>query len=156
MKTLLLIRHAQSSWDLPMEDRFRPLTNKGRKAAKAMAEASLQFLPDNYKIFSSPSKRTTETAHIFSETAGYPEASIDYIDELYTFDGNQLEKTIRRLPNQFSSSIIFGHNDAITNIVNKFGDQYIDTIPTAGLVILRFEQTDWQEIKKGTILKLII
>ena len=34
MKKLILIRHGKSSWEMPLEDHERPLTNKGIKIIK--------------------------------------------------------------------------------------------------------------------------
>lgn len=39
MKTLILLRHAKSSWDFPdLSDHDRPLNNRGKKDAPLMAE----------------------------------------------------------------------------------------------------------------------
>jgi len=45
--------------------------------------------------------------------------------------------------------ILFGHNEAITNFVNKFGDLYIENVPTSGVVALQFDSEDWGNISKG-------
>jgi phosphohistidine phosphatase len=45
--------------------------------------------------------------------------------------------------------LIFGHNHAFTEIVNVWGDQYIENVPTAGLVQLNFDIDNWRNIVKG-------
>jgi len=52
--------------------------------------------------------------------------------------------------------IIFGHNAAITNFVNKFGDIKIDNVPTCGFVSLQFKSGYWEKIQKGETKKIII
>ena len=76
-------------------------------------------------------------------------------DSLYTFDEKKLEESVKSCNNLFESVIVFGHNVAITNFVNKFGDDYIDNIPTSGFVFITLDTDDWKKIKKGTIKKII-
>ena len=52
--------------------------------------------------------------------------------------------------------MIFGHNFAFTNIANALGDNYIDNLPTAGLVVLEFETDSWSNLGEGRTLKIII
>jgi phosphohistidine phosphatase len=74
---------------------------------------------------------------------------------LYTFDERQLEKVIKSCDNSFESVILFGHNEAITNFVNKFGDVFIDNVPTSGFVSLQFDSDSWDTIDKGKTNKTI-
>jgi phosphohistidine phosphatase len=106
-------------------------------------------------IWSSSAERASETALIFAQNISYPIESIDYKDELYTFDENKLEKVIKSCNNGIESVILFGHNEAITNFVNKFGDAFINNVPTAGFVSLQFDTDNWNTIKKGKTKKII-
>ena len=155
MKNLILIRHAKSSWKAPLQDIDRPLDQKGIQDAHLVATNCLQFLPPTFVIWSSIAKRASETAIIFAQNILYPMESIDFKDELYTFDESQLEKVIKSCTNVFESVILFGHNGAITDFVNKFGDIFIDNVPTSGFLSLQFDTDDWGKIKKGIIKKTI-
>ena len=155
MKNIILIRHAKSSWNAPLNDKDRPLTSQGAKDAHLVSLKSLNFIPKNYIILSSTAKRAQETALIFAQNFSYPLESIVFKEELYTFDGNQLEKVIKSFNNHSESVILFGHNEAITNFVNKFGAIFIDNVPTSGFVALQFEANDWVNISKGKTLKTI-
>jgi len=106
-------------------------------------------------MWSSSAKRASETSLIFAQNILYPIESIVFKEELYTFDENQLEKVIKSCSNIFESIILFGHNEAITNFVNKFGDIFIDHVPTAGFVALQFETDNWEKINKGKTKKTI-
>jgi phosphohistidine phosphatase len=106
-------------------------------------------------LHSSPAKRAHETAKIFSKAILYPLESIVFNDDLYTFDENKLEKVIKSNSNDFETIILFGHNDAITHFVNKFGDIYIDNVPTSGLVWLEFNTDNWETLCKGKTIKTI-
>ncbi len=155
MKNLILIRHAKSSWDNPSQDIDRPLEQRGIDDAHLVAIDSIKYLPQNFVIYSSVAKRARETAMIFAKTILYSFESIVFIDELYTFDENKLEKSIKSISNDFENVILFGHNEAITNFVNKFGDIFIDNVPTSGLVWLQFETDHWEKIGKGKTKKTI-
>lgn len=62
---------------------------------------------------------------------------------------NQLMKTIKSCNNDHDSIILFGHNAAITDFVNKFGDVLIDNVPTSGFVSINFKIDSWLDLKKG-------
>jgi len=59
------------------------------------------------------------------------------------------------MDNRYDNVILFGHNEAITNFVNKFGDVFIDNVPTCGFISLQFDANDWLSIENGTTLKTI-
>jgi phosphohistidine phosphatase len=149
MKNLILIRHAKSSWDTPLNDIDRPLNNRGIIDAQLVANNCQSSLPNTFLIQSSTAKRAKETALIFAATFLYPINNIVFKEELYTFDENKLEKLIKSTSNELENSILFGHNEAITNFVNKFGDIYIDNVPTSGMVWLQFDTDNWDEINRG-------
>ena len=155
MKSLILIRHAKSSWDFPVTDKERPLLESGIKSIRKVAGKALGSLPQKKTIWSSTANRASHTARLFCETASIGQDSIVFKESLYTFDGNTLENEIRKCENETENLILFGHNEAITNIVNKFGDRFIMNVPTAGFVHLQFEQDRWQDIGKGSIVKVI-
>lgn len=155
MKNLVLIRHAKSSWEVPLRDKDRPLTSQGMQNAHLVSSNVINDLPKTYTIWSSTAERAMETAVIFAQNFNYPLESITYKDELYTFDERRLENIIKSYSNGYESIIIFGHNEAITNFVNKFGDTYIDNVPTAGFVHIEFESEVWGDIDKGKTKKIV-
>lgn len=155
MKNLILIRHAKSSWDFLCQDFDRTLEQRGIDDAHLVATDCKKCVPNHFVIHSSSAKRARETAKIFAKALLYPQESIVFNDNLYTFDENKLEKVIKSIRNDFDTVILFGHNDAITNFVNKFGDMYIDNVPTSGLVWLQFNSDSWETMNKGKTIKTI-
>ncbi|WP_281232633.1 SixA phosphatase family protein [Flavobacterium gelatinilyticum] len=155
MKNLILIRHAKSSWEAPLKDFDRPLMKRGILDAHSVSAVISKYLPKTYIIWSSTAARAAETALIFAQNISYPLESIIFKDELYTFDDRQLEKVIKSCDNSLESVILFGHNEAITNFVNKFGDVFIDNVPTSGFVSLQFESDSWDSIHNGKTHKTI-
>lgn len=155
MKNLILIRHAKSSWEFPCQDSDRPIVQRGIDDILLVAFDCANCLPSSYVIRSSSARRARETAMIFAKTILYPVESIVFSDNLYTFDENKLEKIIKSISNDFENVILFGHNEAITNFVNKFGNIFIDNVPTSGLVWLQFDTDSWDRIAKGRTVKTI-
>ncbi len=156
MKNLILVRHAKSSWETPLKDRDRPLSKNGLQAAHLVSSYVSKYLPKTYLLWTSVAERASQTALIFAQNLSYPIESIIYKEDLYTFDENQLTKVIKSCKNEFDSVILFGHNGAITNFVNKFGDVFIENVPTSGFVSLQFDVDDWSAIEKGKTLKVIV
>ena len=155
MKKLILIRHGKSSWDMPLEDHERPLTNKGIKNSNIIFEKIQKNLPDRFLIWSSTAKRAHDTAKIFNETLNIPQELTILKPELYTFDAANLTKTIRNCKDNVPSLIIFGHNNAITDFVNKFGNTNVKNVPTSGVVILEFEEENWNEITNAKVIETL-
>ncbi len=149
MKNLILIRHAKSSWDAPLIDKDRPLSKRGINDAHLMAGSIEEHLPKSYVVWSSTAKRAKNTACIFAETLSIPHDTIIFRDDLYTFDESKLEDIVKSCNNQFDNLILFGHNGAITNFVNSFGNRPVENVPTAGFVSLSFNENDWSNITKG-------
>lgn len=155
MKNLILVRHAKSSWETPLTDYDRPLTNRGISDAHVVSQNAVAFLPSSFTVITSTSRRAMSTALIFAQNFSYPIDSIKSDDDLYTFESQNLEKIVRHLDNDLESVILFGHNAAITNFVNKFGNIFIENVTTAGLVSLKFQTNHWRDISKGQTVKVL-
>jgi len=156
MKQLLLIRHAKSSWETPLHDHDRPLTVRGIQDAHLISTHIAPLIPKSFLMWSSTAKRAAETAVIFSQNLSFPTDSIHFKEELYTFDENKLEEVIKSCLDECDTLIVFGHNEAVTNFVNKFGSVFIDNVSTCGFVSIRFDCTSWNDIKQGFTQKIIV
>ena len=150
-KTLVLVRHAKSSWkDSTLNDIQRPLNKRGNKDAPKMGEhmAKQGIMPD--VIFSSPGLRALTTARIISVKLGITPKSIKVDDDLYTFNSYELLKVIGKLKNKYNSVMIVCHNPAITDIVNYLSGSKIDNIPTCGVAVLKFKTDSWKNVNKNS------
>jgi len=153
MKTLYIVRHAKSSREYEgVEDIDRPLKERGIKDAYLIASV-LQKKIDTPSVFvSSCANRALHTAMIFSYTFQYPLANLKISKSLYSFSDGYLIKTVKALDDGFNSAIIFSHDHGISDFVNKFGDKYIDHVPTCGLIAISFKTDHWKDIKNGKTL----
>jgi len=155
MKKITLIRHSKSSWDFPLKDFDRPLTENGIAKAIKIANKTKEFLPQYFTIWSSSAKRASDTAKLMAQHWDVDASEIIFSDALYTFDERELKEIVKSCPNDCNNLILFGHNNAITDFVNKFGDIFIDNVPTAGFVSIIFETNNWKSITKGKTIKIL-
>jgi phosphohistidine phosphatase len=156
MKKLILMRHAKSDWSQPAGDFERPLLPSGINDARRVGAALAEQVPEHYVVWSSTARRAMQTAFIVANSIGCPTENIILKQELYTFDMRGLERCIKTCDNLYDSLIVFGHNEAITDFVNKFGDIFIDNVPTAGCVTINFGPNNWDAIGIGITGQVIL
>ena len=150
MKTLYLARHAKSSWKSPeLMDIDRPLNKRGKRDAPIMGEALNQKGVNIDLIVTSPANRARLTAESIAKEIGYKKKNIVVDDDLYEFSSSGLIKVIQQFDNEFDSVMMFGHNPGFTTLNNSLTDQYIDNIPTGGIVCIQFD-LKWNKIKSNT------
>ena len=155
MKRLILVRHGKSSWEHEVTDDKRPLKKRGIKDGKFVAKTFEKFFNKPAIVWSSPAVRALETAKIFKEKLQIEDQDFIIRQGLYTFDKNDLLKQIESCDSQVQTLMVFGHNPAMTGLVNELGNRYFENIPTTGLTVIDFETESWKELKKGkTILNL--
>ncbi|MBC7524737.1 MAG: histidine phosphatase family protein [Flavobacterium sp.] len=155
MKNIKLIRHAKSESQNFVSDFDRNLIKKGIDDSNKMGVVTSNLLLNSELFYCSPAKRTIETAKIFLKNWNLSLDNLKIIDQLYAFSLSNLEATVKLTPNLFDNLILFGHNNAITDFVNKFGDIYLDNVPTSGFVSITFEVDNWKDINKGTTDKIV-
>jgi len=150
-KTLHIIRHGKSSWDFEdISDIDRPLAPRGINNACFMANklAERKVSPD--LILSSPANRAIYTALIFSRVMKLRYEIIRIEDLIYTGNPEELINLIRRQDNALNEILIFGHNPAFTSLANQLIAEFIENIPTTGIVSLTYETDTWTDTGKLT------
>lgn len=150
---LSLVRHAKSSWVFPIEDFQRPLAEIGIERALKLQKIIEVELVKADVIYSSPAVRAKETASILLKGLDFEYSKLKISHELYTFDCINLEKFVKNLDSSNTHVFLLGHNTAITDFVNKFGDRYIENVPTSGWVTLAFEAENWNQIHSGKTIR---
>lgn len=143
MKTLLLVRHGKSSWEYGVEDKDRPLQERGINDGHLVSMAFKSQNPVIDAIFSSPANRALHTCVIFLRNLNHPFSKFQLTNELYDFSGGSVMRFVKRLDNSLNTVMVFGHNEAFTHVANEWGNRYIDNVPTTGLVQLDFDIDEW-------------
>lgn len=147
MKHVLLIRHAKSSWkDMSLDDIDRPLNKRGLRDAPFMAQycRSQELIPT--VIVTSPARRATATARFFQKE--FETELTDFVTETDLYFGSQRDwiYLIENLNKDVDCAAFFSHNPTITSLANTYTTDYIDNVPTCGVIHLECDISDWSAI----------
>ncbi len=150
IKTLHIVRHGKALQDYrSIRDYDRPLIEKGIVNNEAVAKRlHVQYATPGL-IISSHAARALHTAHIFARVMEYPHERVQVDEKLYTDGEVETYSILESLPDELDSVMIVGHNPDVTYIANTYAGQNIDSIPTSGVVTIRFEASRWSEIDKS-------
>jgi phosphohistidine phosphatase len=151
MKTIYIVRHAKSSWDLTeLPDEMRPLMEKGKKRTKRVIDF---FHKNNINvdyIITSHAVRAHETAKLLAYGLKYPFEDIKVDRQVYYADGDSILDQFYDLPERFNSIMIVGHNPTLTDLANRFLKNPIENLPTSGVVSITFSTDKWEEVPSAS------
>ena len=172
MKTLLVLRHAKSSWDdASLDDRERPLNARGRRDAPRMGDLlrDTRLVPD--LIITSDAVRAHTTAVAVAEAAGYNRDLV--VDpQLYHADPDDIVAVLRLI----GRDLVLDMLDAVTGedapaafaLVERAIERGYDLrllcrelareshdLPTAALVHLALPIQSWRSLTAATPATLV-
>lgn len=156
MKTLLLMRHAKSSWKDPeLADHDRPLKKRGQKDAINIAKVMKKkgLIPD--LVISSSAVRAVETAKIVIEKLSYS-GELIVQDVLYMAEPGTYVEKINTVPGSVERLLVVGHNPGLESLVQMLDDK-IDTMPSGALAVIVLPLDKWGDLTletKGDLAKL--
>jgi phosphohistidine phosphatase len=145
MKTLLLLRHAKSSWnDDSLEDHERPLNKRGKKTAPRMGQLVRDegIVPD--LIVASTANRAKTTANIVAEKAGY-RGEVRLEPALYLAPPERYLRIASKVDDAVDRLMLVGHNPGIEMCVDLLCGCN-EVMPTAGLAVISLPIDAWSEI----------
>jgi phosphohistidine phosphatase len=146
MKTLLLLRHAKSSWDdSSLPDFERPLAPRGLRDAPRIGAALRKHgvIPDT--ILSSPAARARQTIEAVIRAAGLGTA--EFKDNIYAASAAELIKIVRGLPDSSACAMLVGHNPGFEDLLNRLIDSNTETMPTCALACVDLQVDSWADIE---------
>ena len=147
MKELILVRHAKSSWSNPgLDDIDRPLNGRGKRDAPFMAKFIMDLGIPLSHIISSPANRAYTTASRFYDEFEKTGVSIEKDHDLYFGSESDWLHIINSLDSAVKCPAFFSHNPTITYFANSFTEDYIDNVPTCGIVHLVSSCEDWEQL----------
>lgn len=144
MKTLILIRHAKSSWkNRGLPDRDRPLNKRGKRDAPVMGERLAERGVEVDGVISSPAARAVATAEAIALEIDFPWDEVVLDERLYHADEFEMLEVIQEIDDDLDCVMCFGHNPGLTDLANYLSPSYIDNLPTCGVVELTFDVETW-------------
>lgn len=154
MKTLLLMRHAKSSWDdASLPDHDRPLNTRGKKDAPRMGEwlVAQDLVPA--LIVSSSARRARKTADKVAAASGYVD-NVVHEPSLYHASPEDWYAFVRTLPADVDRALCIGHNPGLEEFVYRLTLTYV-RMPTAAIAHIRLPVDTWSELDTGIDCELV-
>jgi phosphohistidine phosphatase len=149
MKTLLLLRHAKSSWAEPgATDHDRPLNDRGKHDAPRMGRFLLeqQLLPD--LIVSSTAKRARKTAERVVAACGY-QGDLQITESLYLAQPVAYLRLLQTFADDRQRVLMVGHNPGLEDLVELLTGEIV-ALPTAALVKIAIDIDRWSDLSTDT------
>jgi phosphohistidine phosphatase len=149
MKTLLLLRHAKSSWDHPeLKDHDRPLNKRGKKEAPKVGKylKANNLIPD--LILSSTAHRAHDTAQAVAEACGFNQP-IELNQDLYMSEPACYLDILHMLPDSINRVLVVGHNPDLETLLTLLTDA-AQHMTTAALAQIDLPISNWRELNEAT------
>jgi phosphohistidine phosphatase len=156
MKTLLLLRHAKSSWkDSDLDDHDRPLNKRGKKDAPKMGRLlrEEEMLPD--LVIASSAKRCRKTAEHVIHSSGY-RGETRIHGELYEAGAEKLRQFLANLDDSIGCVLLIAHNPGMEELLEPLAGVYTP-LSTAALAHVDIPIDSWRDLtadSRGTLIKL--
>jgi phosphohistidine phosphatase len=132
MKTLLVLRHAKSSWkDDSLADHDRPLNKRGKRDASRMGKLvkDEDLVPG--LILSSTALRAQSTVELFVEACGF-EDEIQLSRVLYAAGPEAYIDALNQVSGGYDRVMVVGHNPGLEELVEALTGE-AESMPTAAL-----------------------
>jgi phosphohistidine phosphatase len=154
MKTLLLLRHAKSSWkDDQLPDEERPLNKRGRKTASRMGRflAEGGHLPD--LIVTSPTVRTRETVRLIVESGGFAGPQ-EVAESLYPTTAEGCVDVLAAIDSSVDSVMLVAHNPGSEEFLEHLTGE-CHSLPTCAVAVVRLPVDRWSDVTRQTAGELV-
>lgn len=146
MKTLLLLRHAKSSWqNLGQRDFDRPLNERGKKAAPLMGRFMRKEKVQPGLVISSPAERARQTAALVMESAKL-KAELRYDERIYEASAVRLLEVISQVEDDTEVLLLVGHNPGLEELLRLLTGE-AQHMPTAALARIVLAVEKWSEVR---------
>lgn len=157
MKTLTILRHAKSGWDVQVERDFdRPINARGRRGAEIIGQyVKRQAFPID-RIIASPAVRVTETLDIFQPAANLDDLEPHWDRRIYLASAATLIDVIHDMGRDADNLLISGHNPGLEDLAlmlvpqdggGDLREKVEEKLPTSALVRLEIDIADWRELE---------
>jgi phosphohistidine phosphatase len=146
MKTLLLLRHAKSSWkETGARDFDRPLNQRGLKAAPVIGRLirKRKLRPD--LVLSSPAERARQTAQLVLDAAGL-ETELRYDERIYEASASRLFEIVSQIEDDARTAMLVGHNPGLEELVEALTGE-APGLSTAALACIELDIERWSKVQ---------
>lgn len=143
-RTLLVMRHAKSSWDNPAwSDHDRPLNERGLHDAPRMGHWIEEQGGAPSLIISSTATRARDTAERVADACHYL-GNIVLEPRLYHATPSDWKDVVRSLPDSHYRILCVGHNPGLEELLRKWTGEIVE-MPTAAVAVADLHISAWSD-----------
>ncbi|MFT3833899.1 MAG: histidine phosphatase family protein [Micropruina sp.] len=149
--SLIVMRHAKSSWSTNDPDHRRPLAPRGLRDAAAAGRILAEY-PIGV-VLSSSSTRTRETWQT-AELAGASADRVDFTDALYGAWAESVVDLLRELDESVGIAMVLGHEPTMSSLIeflaepSELSEEASRHFPTSALAVLDIDGS-WADLGAG-------
>jgi phosphohistidine phosphatase len=149
MKTLLIMRHAKSSWkQADLADDQRPLNKRGQRDAPRMGQRLRKADLVPQAILSSTALRARQTAQAVAETSGF-DGEIQFDASLYAAPAEAYLAALRTLAPDIPIAMLVGHNPGVDELVQELTGED-EHMPTGAVARVELSIERWADLSAET------
>lgn len=146
-RTLILVRHAKSSWaDATIPDHDRPLNKRGIRDAPRMAKRLAGRGPRPERILTSSAVRARATADAFASELHLDEAAVVALPEIYGASVAEMVDLIRGVDDRLRCVMVVGHNPTFAELAARLAGPGVGDLPTCSVLTLELDDRPWGEV----------
>ena len=141
-RTLIVMRHAKSSWGTSEPDHQRPLNKRGRQDALAAGAILADYPLD--AVLSSSATRTRQTWQRAVE-GGAQCPDVEFTDALYGAWTDAVIELVSELEDSVTTALVLGHEPTVSSVVQRLAeasdlsDEAGGQFPTCAIAFLEFD-----------------
>jgi phosphohistidine phosphatase len=154
MKSVLILRHAKSSWkDQALTDHDRPLNKRGKRDAPRIGKLlkNKHLVPE--AIISSTARRAHATAEAVAKASDY-EGEVTLNRSLYAAGPKAYLDVLHDFSEDYARVLIVGHNPGLEELLEMLTGE-IHIMPTCSLAHVKLHVASWLDIDYHTKGKLV-
>lgn len=145
MTTLLILRHAKSSWsNANLTDHQRPLNSRGKRDAPRMGKLLQEQDLVPHLIITSSAERARTTAEMVAHSCQYP-GEIEVTSDLYHADPPAYVARLQEVEDQHRRVLVVGHNPGLEALLKRLTGE-AHRLPTAALAHVEMPLATWREL----------
>ncbi|MDQ2855434.1 MAG: histidine phosphatase family protein [Acidobacteriota bacterium] len=153
MKTLLVLRHAKSSWkESGLVDFERPLNARGKRASDLIGRFLRKKKPFPDLVLCSTATRARETVRLVLEAARLV-VEVRYDQRLYLASADRLTEIVCEIEEDRGSVLLVGHNPGMEELIPRLTGETV-SMPTAALAKIELDVDGWSVLsveKRGRL-----
>ena len=149
--TLIVMRHAKSSWQTSEPDHRRPLAKRGVHDATVAGEILADYQLDT--VLASSSVRTRQTWQT-AELSGARCADVQFTDALYGAWEDSVVALLRELDEAVGTAMVLGHEPTMSSLIDtlaepsELADEATAHYPTSAMAFLEYSGA-WADLDAG-------